>query len=188
MVEKENKYRTKEEILSYKVQLERIVVAVDPAVTSTDQSAETGVVVAGRSFLGKGYVLEDLSMKGSPNQWAQEVMNAYRRWEADRIVAEVNQGGDLVESLMRSIDPRASYRAVRATRGKIMRAEPVAALYEQKKIFHVMPFSALEDQMCSYAPRDISMASDRLDALVWALTDLMLTEERKGILKARMVF
>ena len=156
--------------------LKRIVVAVDPAVTSNAASDETGIVVAGLGTDGHGYVLDDVSGVASPNEWATRVMGVYRKWQADRVVAEVNNGGDLVEANIRTVDPLVSYRAVRATRGKALRAEPVAALYEQGRVHHVGTLAKLEDQMCEWDPTAPLRSPDRLDALVWALTDLMLGE------------
>jgi phage terminase large subunit-like protein len=155
-------------------QLKRIVVAVDPAVTSNAASDETGIVVAGIGVDGHGYVLDDVSGIASPNDWAKRVIGAYRRWQADRVVAEVNNGGDLVEANIRTVDPLVSYREVRATRGKAVRAEPIAALYEQGRVHHVGTLAKLEDQMCEWDPALPGRSPDRLDALVWALTDLML--------------
>ncbi|MFQ5534697.1 MAG: DNA-packaging protein [Sphingomonadales bacterium] len=158
--------------------LMRIVIAVDPAVSSSPGSDETGIVVAGLGDDGIGYVLEDLSLSTSPDGWARVVVAAYHRWKADRIVAEANQGGDLVELTLRTVDATISYRAVRATRGKAARAEPVAALYEQRKCHHVGAFPALEDQMCAFTidfdRAKSGVSPDRVDALVWALTELML--------------
>lgn len=151
-------------------QLTRIVVAVDPAVTGNEDSDETGIVVAGVED-GKYYVLDDLSLRGSPDQWARQAVEAYHHYGADRIVAEVNNGGDLVEKVIRTIDRSVPYTAVRASRGKILRAEPIAALYEQGKVFHCGTFKELEDQMTSYTPTS-RKSPDRLDALVWALTEL----------------
>lgn len=153
----------------------RIVVAIDPAVTSDPETSdETGIIVAGKGVDGFAYVLDDLTCRLSPDGWARRAVNAYREYRADRIVAEVNQGGDLVERVIRTVDPTVSYKAVRATRGKRVRAEPIAALYEQGRVFHVRPLPLLEDQMCSYVPDDYDGSPDRVDALVWALTDLML--------------
>ena len=152
--------------------LKRLVVAVDPAVTAGDDSDETGIVVAGLGTDGRGYVLDDLSCRLSPNEWATRAVSAYRDRKADRLVAEVNNGGDLVETIVRSIDRGVSYRAVHAARGKLTRAEPIAALYEQGRVSHVGAFPHLEDQMTGYVPGQSS--PDRMDALVWALTDLML--------------
>ena len=152
----------------------RIVVAIDPAVSSGDDSNETGIVVAGKGVDGHGYVLDDLSCRLSPDGWARRAVNAYESFKADRIVAEVNQGGDLVERVIKTVDPRVAYRAVHASKGKRTRAEPISALYEQGKVHHVGMLAELEDQMCSYMPDGFDGSPDHLDAAVWALTDLML--------------
>lgn len=151
----------------------RIVVAVDPAVTSTDASDEHGIVVAGLDGQ-RGIVLEDGSIKGSPTAWAKRAISLYRTWQADGIVVEVNQGGDMVAHTLRTIDPNVKIIEVRATRGKHVRAEPIAALYEQGKIAHVGSFSELELQMCHMtgAGYEGEGSPDRVDALVWALTEL----------------
>jgi predicted phage terminase large subunit-like protein len=157
--------------------LVRVVVAIDPATTSNEGSDETGIVVAGKDRDGHGYVLEDLSGKYQPADWARTAIAAYRRCQADRIVAETNQGGEMVEATLRMIDPDVPYSGVHASRGKITRAEPVAALYEQGRVSHVGAFPQLEDQMCSFTA-DIDRAKagspDRVDALVWALTELLV--------------
>lgn len=154
-------------------ELDRIVVAIDPAVTSNDDSDETGIVVAARSG-DKFYVLDDQSLRDTPDSWSKLAVKLYHQYEADLIVAEVNNGGDLVERLIRLSDRNVSYRSVRATRGKILRAEPIAALYEQGKVHHVGLFPVLEDQMCSYSGQ-VKPSPDRLDALVWALTELSVS-------------
>lgn len=154
--------------------LKRIVVGVDPAASNTDTSDHTGIIVAGIDHAGQGYVLEDRSLKASPDGWAREAVNAYTRWRADRIVAEKNQGGDMVASTLRTVDRRAAVKLVSASRGKRTRAEPVAALYEQGKVFHAGRLDNLEDEMCSYDGGGDS--PDRLDAAVWALTDLLLSQ------------
>ncbi|MEM1381294.1 MAG: terminase family protein [Pseudomonadota bacterium] len=158
----------------------RIVVAVDPPVTSHAGSDACGIVVAGLHCDDQltAYVLEDATVQGlTPLGWAKKVAAAYHRWEADRVVVEVNQGGDLVTDVLRSADPTVPTRAVRATRGKILRAEPIAALYEQGRVKHITPFPELEDQMTSFTGAHGGDSPDRLDALVWALTDLMLAGE-----------
>lgn len=173
--------------------LDRVVVAVDPPVTAGENADECGIVVAGVSRKGepsgwKVYVLADLSCGGqSPRAWAGIAAEAYRVFQADRLVAEVNQGGDLVESVMRQVDPQISYRAVRASRGKRVRAEPVAALYEQGRVRHVGCFPELESQMCRFvaASRGGIKSPDRLDALVWALTDLVLDGAGTGAPRVR---
>ena len=158
--------------------LQRIVVAIDPATTNNDESDETGIIVAGIGENEHGYVLEDRSTKASPNGWAKQAIRAYEKYNADRIVGEVNQGGDMVESVIRSQGAaNVSYKEVRATRGKQIRAEPVASLYEQGKVFHVGQMADLEDQLCTWKPgRD---SPDRLDALVWAITELMLGNDTR---------
>ena len=151
--------------------LTNIIVAIDPAVTSNENSDETGILVVGKDANNEYYVLEDLSGRYSADKWGRIAVKAYHEWEADRIVAEVNNGGDLVERLLRNIDFNIPYRSVHATRGKLVRAEPIAALYEQKRVHHVGTFPDLETQMCSYTG-DIKTSPDRLDALVWGLTEL----------------
>ena len=151
--------------------LSRIVVAIDPAVTSHEDSDETGIIVAGLGVDGKYYVLEDASGKMTPDGWGRKAIDCYYANQADRIVAEVNNGGDLVERLIRTIDHAVPYTPVHASRGKLVRAEPVAALYEQRKVCHVGSFPELEDQMTSFTGSG-KKSPDRLDALVWALTEL----------------
>jgi hypothetical protein len=152
--------------------MKRIVVAVDPAITSKETSDETGIVVCGIDGDNDGYVLEDCTLRGSPQQWAGAVIAAYYRWNADRVVAEVNQGGDMVENTLRQIDRSVSYKAVHAAKGKYRRAEPVSAQYEKGRVHHVGMFPELEDQMCSWVQGEDS--PDRLDALVWAFNDLLI--------------
>ena len=162
---------------------ERIVVGVDPAVTSGEDADETGILVAG--MIGnRGYVVEDLSGQYTPQEWAIQAIKAYYKYNADRIVAEVNQGGDMVEHTIRTVDRNVSYKAVRAARGKILRAEPIAALYEQGRIHHCGTFAALEDQLCMYT-HESRDSPDRLDALVWALTDLMIGKNDGGMSRVR---
>ena len=160
-------------------QLKRIVVAVDPATTSRTNSNETGIVVAGIGTDGHGYVLDDRTMRGSPDEWGRAAVSAYHTYQADRIVAEANQGGDMVKHTLLTVDRTAPIKMVHASRGKRTRAEPVAALYEQGKVHHVGYMTALEDQMCNWVP-DISDSPDRLDALVWALTELMIDGARQA--------
>lgn len=161
----------------------RLIVAVDPAVTSNPDSDETGIVLAGLTNSGHVVILDDLSMKGSPLEWAKVVIAAYKtprpgRLGCDRVIAEVNNGGDLVERNIRAVDASVSFRAVRASRGKYIRAEPVAALYEQGRVHHVGSFPVLEDQMCGWTPQSGEKSPDRLDALVWAVTDLVIDPEQ----------
>jgi predicted phage terminase large subunit-like protein len=157
--------------------MRRIVVSVDPAVSVSETSDLTGIIVAGLGMDGHGYVLEDLSGKYSPVEWAQKAIAAYKRHKADRIVAEANQGGAMVESTLRACDHNVPVRLVHASRNKITRAEPVSALYEQHRVHHVGGFPELEDEMCSFEPGTVA-SPDRLDAMVWALTDLMVGFEQ----------
>ena len=155
--------------------LVRIVVAVDPAVTSGEHSAETGIVVAALAQSGHVVIIDDLSVRGTPLEWAKVAVAAYYSRGADRIVGEVNNGGDLVEGNIRGVAPDVAFRAVRASRGKMVRAEPVAALYEQGRVHHAGNLGTLEDQMCTWVPGDKS--PDRMDALVWAVTELVIQPE-----------
>jgi phage terminase large subunit-like protein len=159
--------------------LMRIVVAVDPPASSGPKADACGIVVAGLGFDGRAYVLADLTReRARPLDWASAAVRAYRRYEADRIVVETNQGGDLVEAVIRQVDVTVPVRPVRAMRGKWLRAEPVAALYEQGRVAHVGAFPELEDEMSDFGPDGLSggRSPDRVDALVWALTELLLKE------------
>jgi phage terminase large subunit-like protein len=149
-----------------------VLVALDPAVTSGDSADETGIVVVGKDANNEYYVLEDKSGKYKPDQWGRVAIDLYYQWDADRIVAEVNNGGDLVKGLIRTLDPEARYKSVHATRGKMVRAEPVAALYEQGRVHHVGVFPELETQMCTYTGDRPKPSPDRLDALVWGLSEI----------------
>lgn len=151
--------------------LRRIVVAIDPAVTVTEESNETGIIVAGLGDDNHAYVLEDLSGRHSPDTWATKVIGAHKRLKGDRIIGEQNNGGDLVKRTVHTVDPNAPYKAVHASKGKWTRAEPVAALYEQGRVHHVGAFAELEDQMCTWEPGNDS--PDRMDALVWAISELI---------------
>jgi phage terminase large subunit-like protein len=162
--------------------LSRVVVGIDPAASSTERADETGIIVAGKDAGGRGWVLADASGRYQPAEWAKTAVAVYRAHGADRIVAEVNNGGEMVEATLRMIDPNAPFTAVRASRGKVARAEPVAALYEQGRVRHIGVFPELEDQMCAFtgdvhghlSPRSAGYSPDRVDALVWALTDLLV--------------
>jgi predicted phage terminase large subunit-like protein len=158
-------------------ELSAMVVAVDPPVTATAASDACGIIVAGLGPDGRAYVIDDRTLQGrAPQVWARAVIAAYRDHMADRVVAEINQGGDLVVTVLRQIDATVAVRTVRATRGKWLRAEPVAALYAEGRVAHVGAFAALEDQMCAFGADGLAKgrSPDRLDALVWALTDLMI--------------
>lgn len=157
--------------------LRRIIVAVDPAVSENTNSNETGIIVVGLGLDGHGYVLADESLEqATPDKWATQVVAAYWRHQADRVIAEVNNGGDLVEANVRTVSQNIPFTQVRATRGKAIRAEPVQALYEQFKVHHVGYFALLEDQMCGWEPGVSPKSPDRVDALVWGLTHLMVED------------
>jgi len=169
------------------LELDRIVVAVDPATSSEEGSDETGIVCVGvakdADGYNRGYVLADKSLRGSPDDWAKATVALYREFEADRIIAEKNQGGEMVEAVIRAVDRNVPVSLVHATRGKLVRAEPVSALYEQGRVHHVGRFDQLEDQMCTFSV-DYDRANgspDRMDALVWGLSYLFerLTARRK---------
>ncbi len=159
-------------------EMQRIVVALDPPVTATATSDACGIVVAGLGLDKRAYVLADRTIQGrTPEVWAKAALAAYDDFGADRMVAEVNQGGDLVISVLQQFREHLPVVKVRATRGKWIRAEPVAALYAEGRVVHVGRFTALEDQMCLFGA-DGSVAGrspDRADALVWAITDLLLS-------------
>lgn len=155
----------------------RVVVAIDPPVTSGDNADECGMVVGGIDKEGQFYVIADLTTQGlTPDAWARIAVQAYRDYGADRIVAEVNNGGELVESVLRKVDENAPYRAVRASRGKVTRAEPISALYENGRVHHLGTLEVLEGQMTDFTsdfdPKAAGYSPDRVDALVWCLTDL----------------
>jgi phage terminase large subunit-like protein len=158
--------------------LRRVVVAVDPPASP---SGVCGIVAAGRGEDGRFYVLDDASLEGArPTQWASRAVELFHRREADRIVAEINQGGDMVEAVIREADPAVPIATVRAIRGKWLRAEPVAALYDQGRVSHVGALARLEDEMCDFTPegRAAGHSPDRVDALVWAIT--ALSQDRGG--------
>ncbi len=164
----------------------RIVVAVDPPATSGASADACGIIACGLSETGLGHVLADASVRGlRPDAWGQRAVALYETLDADALVVEVNQGGEMVETILREIAPNLPVRPVRATRGKWLRAEPVAALYAQGRVRHVGTFPELEDELCDFGPDGLSSgrSPDRLDALVWALTALML--EGRGKPKVR---
>jgi predicted phage terminase large subunit-like protein len=152
--------------------LQRVVIGVDPAISNNEGSAETGIIAAGIDENRTPYVLEDASLQGSPHEWASAVIAVYNKLKADRVVVEVNNGGDMCESVIRMTKggERIPITKVHASRGKYTRAEPIAALYEQGRAHHVGFFPELEGQMTTYVPGDTS--PDRMDALVWAMTEL----------------
>ena len=163
--------------------LSRIVVAVDPAVTNKTDSDMTGIIVAGIDQEGTAYVIEDHTDRYSPKEWAAKAIQLYHDHMADRIVAERNQGGDMVRHTLQTEDENVPIKLVHASRGKMARAEPVSALYEQGKVKHVKGLNDLEDQMVQWEPLGSIGSPDRLDAMVWALTDLSLNGYAKPQLK-----
>lgn len=161
--------------------LDRVVVAVDPPGSTT---TECGICVAGSAYINNihhAYVIDDPSLLGSPQEWGRTVVTAYHRNLADRIVAEANYGGDMVRSTIMTVDPDVPYRAVQATRGKAVRAEPVVAMYEQGRVHHVGTFGELEDEMCNWVPGTGMPSPNRVDALVWAITDLLVDGGRLDV-------
>jgi phage terminase large subunit-like protein len=155
----------------------KIVVAIDPAITSSSNSDETGLIVVGKDSNDKGYVIEDASGRYTPEQWGKLSKELFDKYDADYYVAEKNQGGDMVESIIRQFDKNNRVKLVTATKGKYVRAEPVYALYEQGKIFHVGNLMLLENQMVTFNPDKNDKSPDRVDALVWGLTDLFITSK-----------
>jgi len=156
--------------------LARIVVAVDPPASSGSESAECGIVVAGRGDDQRGYILADRSIRGTPNEWARAAVKAYDDFQADHVTIETNQGGEMATNTLKTVRDTLPIEAVHASRGKYARAEPVSALYEQGRISHLGTFPSLEDQYVTWVPDGKSPSPDRLDAAVWAITDLMLEE------------
>lgn len=159
-------------------ELARILIAVDPAASHSDSSSETGIIVAGKGYDGRGYVLEDLSGKMSPTQWGVAAVDAYQRHQAERIIAEVNNGGNMVVQVLKTVDESVPVKSVYAQQSKKTRAEPIAALYEQGRISHVGSFDTLEDQLCNFQSEKKNCASDRMDALVWALSKLFFATHK----------
>lgn len=157
----------------------RVLVSIDPAVTYGPDSDETGIVAAAKAADGRGYVLDDQSGRMSPRDWAQRAIALHDETGADAIVGEVNNGGELVEANLRSVGFKGRFIAVHASRGKRVRAEPISALYEQSKVSHLRAFAEMEDQMCNFTPDSVT-SPDRMDALVWALTELMLGTAYSG--------
>lgn len=167
--------------------LRRVVVAIDPAASSHDESDETGIVVAGIGHDGRAYVLADASGRYRPEEWARTALALYREHKADAIVAEANNGGEMVAATLRVHDRGANVRTVHATRGKATRAEPVAALYEQARVSHVGALARLEDQLTTWDPATSRASPDRLDALVWALTEVMLRSDPPAPSKTTLI-
>jgi phage terminase large subunit-like protein len=150
----------------------RVVVAIDPAATSNEDSDETGIVVVGKGIDGRGYVLADRTCKLSPAGWAQRAIDAFDEFQASRIVGETNMGGEMIETIIKQLRPTIPYRGVVAKRGKRLRAEPISALYEQGRVSHQGYFPQLEEQMTTWVDGESDFSPDRLDALVHGLTAL----------------
>ena len=165
-------------MIKYKAapEMERVVIGIDPSVSDSEDAARCGIVAAGKGLDGVYYVLADRSLRASPDRWAHEAISLFHELKADRIIAEVNQGGKMVELTLRTIDPLIPYSGVHASVGKKARAEPVSALYEQGRVFHVEPFRDLEDELCTWTPEE-GPSPDRLDACVYALTELALSRQ-----------
>jgi phage terminase large subunit-like protein len=161
--------------------LKRIIVAIDPAATSKETSDETGIIAAGLGHDGNAYILSDVTNIYTPTDWAKAAINEYKRLRADKVVAETNNGGEMVETVLRVVDPTIPYHSVWAARGKYVRAEPVAGLYEQHRVFHVCQnpddFNALEVEMTEWVPAEAKKSPNRVDALVWAISELMLEKK-----------
>jgi predicted phage terminase large subunit-like protein len=153
--------------------LVRVVVGVDPAITANKNSDETGIIAVGKGNDGHFYILDDKSCIESPNGWGNAVVSLYNKLKADRIVAEVNQGGDMVEHVIKTIEPNISFKGIHASRGKKIRAEPIAALYEQNRVHHVGTYPDLETQMIEWDAENDPDSPDRIDALVICITELM---------------
>ncbi len=153
--------------------LRRIVVAIDPSGGSGASNDEVGIIVAGVSYDNQGYILADLSRRFSPDTWARHAVNAYQGFQADCIVAETNFDGAMVEGVVRAVNPSVPFKSLIASRGKAVRAEPVVAFYEQNRVHHVGQYPDLEDQLCSWDPSEPGKSPDRLDATVWAISELM---------------
>jgi len=168
--------------------LVRVVVGVDPAVTSGEDSDSTGIVVAGMSSDGQYYVLADDTIKASPQVWAEKAISSFEQHKADRIIAEVNNGGDLVVHLLQQVKNTVPVKKVTASRGKAVRAEPIAALFEQGRAHLVGYYPELEDQLCEWEPGTNMSSPDRMDAMVWALTELSEGSNALAYLASLAVF
>jgi phage terminase large subunit-like protein len=176
--------RGTQEIHDYSV----VVIGVDPPAKSGPRADECGIVVVGRKTNGEIHVIADLTSQGeTPGQWGARVGAGYRRYQANRIVAEINNGGEMVVEVLRQTEPNLPVRTVTATRGKFVRAEPVATAYERGIVYHLGAFPALEDQLCTLTPdfdsRTAGYSPDRADALVWAISDLIGPESAQTMLE-----
>jgi predicted phage terminase large subunit-like protein len=177
LLDKENTLWKREDIIYKNIDrecLSRVVIGIDPAVSTGESSNETGIIVAGLGYDDKIYVIDDLSGKYKPPEWAKIVCRAYQDYKAGKVVAETNNGGDLVREVLTTIYPHIPFKPVKAIRDKIARAEPISMLYESKRVFHINEFSELERQMCdlSYDDKHLTDSPDRVDALVWSINEL----------------
>ncbi|MDR1476120.1 MAG: terminase family protein [Holosporales bacterium] len=181
ILEKENTVWKRENIIYRPIEydcLSRIVIGIDPAVSCGENSDETGIIVAGIGFDDKIYILDDLSGRYKPPEWAKIVCRAYKDYGVCRIIAETNNGGDLVREMLTTIYPNIPFKSTRAIKGKISRAEPISLLYESNRVFHIKEFYELEKQMCELSYDDkMKRSPDRVDALVWAISELKEREE-----------
>jgi phage terminase large subunit-like protein len=166
----------------------RIVVAIDPAGGSAKSNDQTGILVVAAGRDGHAYVLADMSGRYSPEGWARQAVSAYRGFRADRIIAESNFGGAMVEATIRQVDRNVPVKLVHASRGKQVRAEPVVALYEQHRVHHVGILPELEDQLCQWGPAEGGPSPDRLDALVWGISELMVEKQPQPLRVIRTNF
>lgn len=157
----------------------RIVIGVDPSGTATQTSDEAGIVVSAIDFEGHGYILDDVSGVMTPNQWGTLAIKMYYKWKADRIIAETNQGWDMVKTIIHNIDNSVPVKAVHASRGKVARAEPIVALYERGMVHHVGMLAKLEDEMTTWDAREEKISPGRIDALVWGLSDMMTKQPQE---------
>ena len=156
--------------------MRRVIVGVDPSVSDGEESAECGIVVAGEGANHYYYTLADYSLRGSPMEWGNRIIQAWQDFNVDLIVAEENNGGKIIEAMLKLLNPNIPYKGVRASDGKEARAQPVSMLYEQGRVFHAHPMNDLEDQLCSWVPGE-GESPDRLDALVWTLKELALQRQ-----------
>jgi phage terminase large subunit-like protein len=163
-------------------EMKRVVIGVDPSGSGAKTADEAGLIVVGLGVDGHGYVLDDTSGIMSPNQWGTQAIRLYYKWEADRIIAEVNQGWEMVSTIIRNIDRDVPIASVHASRGKVVRAEPVVALYERGMVHHVGVLMRLEDEMTTWDSRESNISPGRIDALVWGLSELMCKKQGQFVL------
>lgn len=176
-----NRQRIEELRVRSAPELARIVVAIDPAVTSGPSSDETGIVVCGHGVDGHGYVLADWTCRLPPDQWAARAVQAFDKWNADRVIVEVNQGGDMCENVLRTVRKLLPIKQIHASKGKTTRAEPISALYEQGRVHHVGGFDALEDEQCNFTIPLSGPSPNRVDAVVWAFSELLIKPEVQAL-------